>query len=71
MDVLDSDNQEWLELDHLLIHLWESHLLRLKVIYNDRHLDPGESARNCIESLFPEAMARGIVDFVECRPKWK
>ena len=57
--------QEWLELDRLLTHLWESHSYQSKVLYDVPIWVNGQSARSCIESLFPEVTTRGIVDFVD------
>ena len=61
----EASYQQWLELDSLFTHLWESHSYQLKVLYYVPTWVDGQSARSCIESLFPEATTRGIVDFVE------
>ena len=57
--------QEWLELDHLLVRLRESHPFRLRVLYGvPSHVD-GQSARRCMDSLLPEVATRGVADFAE------
>ena len=55
---------QWLDLDRLLVRLWESHSIRSKVI---REVLKGEKRgmRDCIETLLPEAMKRGMIDLVE------
>lgn len=55
--------EEWLELDRLVVRLWESHPFLLRVRYNvPSHVD-GQCARRCMNSLLPEVTARGIADF--------
>jgi len=61
---------EWLELDHLLAQLCESHLVRLKVLYNSQLPMYGMRARNCAESLLPEVIMRGTVDLIGQRSRW-
>lgn len=55
--------QEWLEVDSLLAHLWESHPI-LKVSFSGLFTVDKKSARCCAESLLPDAAARGIVELV-------
>jgi hypothetical protein len=55
--------RQWLELDHLLAQLWESHSIRLKVLY---HECP-EVTSSCVDTLLPEVTRRGIVDLVKGR----
>ena len=53
---------EWLELDRLLIQLWESRPSRLMIVFTEER-DMGSST-GC---LLPEITKRGIIDLVE----WK
>jgi len=55
---------QWLDLDHLLIQLWESRSIRSKVT---RTLLKGRkrNMRDCIGCLLPEMMRRGMIDLVE------
>lgn len=65
----DDAYQEWLELDGLLVRLCESHSIHLRVLHSGSSSaisEPG--ARSRIESLFPEATARGIV--IDSAPFW-
>lgn len=55
----------WLELDLLLVQLWESHSVRPSVLYKVPSSRGRRWARSCIETLLPEITARGIVDFPE------
>ena len=50
---------QWVDLDHLLIQLWESCLIRPKVIVATRGAD-------CVRHLLQEVTKRGIIDLVEC-----
>jgi hypothetical protein len=59
----DADYQGWLKLDRLVVELWESHSVRLRVLYGG----PASSAsmpgtKFCMESLFPETTVKGVVD---------
>lgn len=56
--------QEWLELDHLLAQLCESHSIRVKVLYNLRVPVDGGEQKSRINVLLPEIMTRGMVDLV-------
>jgi hypothetical protein len=60
----ESDYGQWLELDHLLVQLWESHSVRLQVSYYAVPGKEGDVTANCMYSLFPEVTSRGIADFV-------
>ena len=60
----ESSYQEWLELDSVLVQLWESHSIRPEVEYNvPRWTDEGAGRR--MQKLLPEVTARGIVDLIE------
>ena len=63
----DETYGEWLELDRLLVQLWESYSLRPRVTYTV----PNEEQRlvcmrDCIGQLLPEITERGIINLVEC-----
>ena len=55
----------WLELDHLLVKLRESHLTRAKVLYSVPLRMSTKGARECMESLFPESLKSGAVEVLE------
>jgi hypothetical protein len=65
----ESNYRQWLELDHLLVQLWESHSICLKVSYYAPSGKEGEVASTCVYSLLPEVTSRGIADFV--RREWR
>ena len=52
--------REWLDLDHELVQLWESRLIRPRVAF----VKEGD-VRDSIRSLLPEITKRGIIDLVE------
>jgi hypothetical protein len=56
---------EWLEFDHLLVQLWESHGIRIVVKYEVSQDMVWEQAGECMMNLLPEATMRDVVDFVE------
>lgn len=58
--------REWLELDRLLVLLWETHSIRLKILYLGSFRVDRPSARKCMDSLFPEVTTRGIANLEEC-----
>jgi hypothetical protein len=51
----------WLDLDRLLVQLWETHSIRPRVICTT---EGGTGVS--IGSLLPEITKRGIIDLVEC-----
>ena len=51
----------WLDLDRLLVQLWETHSIRPKVICTTEG-----GTEVSIGSLLPEITKRGIIDLVEC-----
>lgn len=59
--------KRWLELDRLLIQLWESHSIRPKLLYYAPSGKDEEGPRSCVESLLPEIMGRGLADLVNRR----
>ena len=58
----EDTHRQWLEFDHLLAQLWESHSIHLKVL-RYKHRD-GLVCR-CANSLLPEVIRRRIADLVE------
>jgi hypothetical protein len=52
---------EWLDLDRLLVQLWESRRIRLMAAFTK-----GQDMRSSIECLLPEITKRGMIDLVEC-----
>jgi hypothetical protein len=60
----ESNYREWLELDRLLVKLWESHSIRLRVSCYASPGKEGEVTRSRIYILLPEVTSRGIADFV-------
>ena len=55
---------EWLELDHLLVRLWQAHSIRVKFMYQVPASIGEKTSRLCVESLLPELTARGVVDLI-------
>ena len=60
----ESCYRQWLELDHLLVQLWESHSIRLTVSYRASPGKEGEVTDSRVHNLLPEVTNRGIADFV-------
>ena len=52
---------QWLDLDRLLIQLWESRLIRPKVVREVLKCE----RKDCIGCLLPEATRIGMIDLVE------
>lgn len=50
---------DWLELDRLLVQLWETHSIRLEVMYYEY---PDGMGRRCVDSVLPEVTWRGIAN---------
>jgi len=61
---------EWLELDHLLAQLQESHSIRLKVLYDSPPWADGQGAGSYVEGLLPVLATRGAVDPIGQRSGW-
>ena len=53
---------QWSEFDHVLAQLWESHSIRLEVLYYNHQ---GGAVCRCANRLLPEATKRGMVDLVD------
>ena len=56
--------QQWLDLDHLLVQLWESHSIRPRVI-SETPIGARPDMRECFQLLTPEVTRRGIIDLVK------
>jgi hypothetical protein len=54
---------QWLDLDRLLVQLWESHLIRRKVVCTTRMEERGTIGH--VGCLLPEATKAGMIDLVE------
>ena len=54
----------WLELDRLLVQLWESHSVRSEVQYYVPLSVGEENTTDCVKNLFPEATARGSIHLI-------
>jgi len=59
----ETDLQEWLALDCLLVQIWTTHLLRPKVTYESETWRDYQA--DDMATLLPESVGRGIVDLVE------
>lgn len=60
--VREEFHEQWLELDWLLVQLWELHSIRLRLM----HEVVAEDERDdCYGFLLPEMTKRGILDLVE------
>jgi hypothetical protein len=71
MNALDKAVYEgWLELDEVLVQLWESNSIRSDVAYDAPSSVDGRDTRCQVESLLSGAMARGIVRLTERCDKW-
>lgn len=59
-------HEQWLELDRLLVQLWELHSIRTKAFYYPGK--DGEDQSSSVYSLLPEMTRGGIADLV--RRSW-
>ena len=62
----ETAHQGWLELDGVLVQLWESHSIRSELVYIVLG-EEGREAKRWIESLLLKSTTRGIVDLIERR----
>ena len=53
---------QWLELDRLLIQLWDSRSIRPKVVWT---MQTGVNGKDSAGRLLPGIMGKGMVDLVE------
>jgi len=54
---------QWLDLDRILVQLWESRSIRIRVIRTSLRSEK-HGMRDCIGHLLPEMMRRGMIDLV-------
>ena len=62
--IKEAVHQEWQELDHLLVQLWTSYSVRLKIMY--RREEGEDKARGLAQRLLPELTRRGIIEVAGC-----
>lgn len=62
----ETDDQEWQDLDRLLVQFWTSHSIRPQIVYSPN--SGGRDTRDRVRSLLPELTRRGLVDLVEYSP---
>ena len=61
----ETKSRQWSELDRILVQLWESHLIRLKVTCAaPKEKKEQDQMRGWMVYLFPETTKRGIIDLV-------
>jgi hypothetical protein len=56
---------QWLDLDCLLVGLWESYSIRPKAAVSTDQAEGIEGARDCVGHLLLEMTKRGLIDLVE------
>lgn len=59
----DEVHKQWVDLDQVLVQLWESNAIHTKVIYPTRREE--EETREYIGTLLPEMVRRGIVEMMD------
>jgi hypothetical protein len=59
------DYGEWLDLDRLLVQLWESYSIWPVAAVFTKQVEGTDCMRDCIGCLLPEITNRGIIDVVE------
>jgi len=57
-------DRQWMDLDRLLVQLWESHAIRTGLVYNAAG-EREKAVCEYIKGLLPEITERGIVELVE------
>ena len=62
--IKEAVHREWQDLDHLLVQLWTSHSVRLKIMY--WMWEGQDEARGFAQRLLPELTRRGAIDVAEC-----
>lgn len=60
-----SIHREWRDLDHLLVHLWTIHSIRLGIEYGGK--EGAGSLGDFARILLPEAVSRGFVKVIGCQ----
>ena len=61
--IVVNDGTPWLDVDHLLVQLWDSRSIRPRVAYSTG--SEKEEVMGPIWNLFPELAKRGLIDLVE------
>jgi len=56
---------QWLELDHILVQLWESHSIRLRFTRKTWGQKFQNTMEDCLGYLLPEATKIGMIDVVD------
>jgi hypothetical protein len=56
---------QWLDLDRLLVQLWESRSICPKAVVRATQAKEKKDTRDCVARLLPETTKRGIIDLVE------
>ena len=59
--------KQWLDLDRLLLQLWELHSVRPKVTYGVVPENHEKDVIDCVSYLLPETTKKGIVDLANHR----
>ena len=59
----EANFKQWLNLDRLLVQVWESRSIRPKVIFTEQ--EGMSDMRDCMGCLLPEITKRGIIDLVD------
>ena len=62
--IKEAIHREWQDLDHLLVQLWTSHSVRLKIVY--WRGEGQDEARGFAQRLLPELTRRGAIDVAGC-----
>ena len=57
---------EWLDLDRVLVQLWELRSTRFEIGHNGVTEDEKKDVINCVRCLLPERTKRGAIYLVEC-----
>lgn len=57
-------HEQWLELDHRFVQLWELYSIRPKLLYYTPQGKDREGAISSVQCLLPEITRRGIADLV-------
>ena len=57
---------QWVDLDRVLVRLWQSYPVRVKLVYTARGgPEAVERAREFIKKLLPETMKGGVIGLVD------
>ena len=61
----ETDYGQWLNLDRLLVRLWETYSIRPEVAVPTERVEGTEGMRDCVGHLLPEITNRGIIHLGE------